>query len=106
MQPGSIVVCIDDSGWREMAYKVFPRLPIKGRHYTVRRIIPNIDAESGFFGIALFEIRGESAFFLRSDGDFSFEEYHFRSIRFRLLPFLGIKSADRKKSIFNKIFQN
>lgn len=103
MQEGDIVLCIDDGKWRKRAYEVFPQLPKKGHYYTIRRIIPNIDVEGGLFGIALVEIRGETAFFLNSQGDFLYEEYHFRSTRFNLTSpplFMTIKS---KKSLVTKI---
>ena len=104
MKEGDIVICVDDSKWRKRAYEVFPQLPKKGYYYTIRRIIPNTDTEGGLFGIALVEIRGETAFFLDSNGDFTFEEYHFRSTRFELPSPPLFMTIKRKKSIINKIF--
>jgi len=87
MKPGSIVRCVDDTHWREHAYKDFPTLPIREGLYTVRRIIPNIVLPNGPPGVALEEIRGAWAIFATYRGDTVYEEYHFRMNRFvEILP--------------------
>ena len=82
MKPGSVFLCVDDSNWDEYARKDFSELPIPGRLYTVRRVIPNIIDPSGPDGIALAEIFGSWHFFDHFNGKTVFEECHFRKNRF------------------------
>jgi len=82
MKPGSVVFCVDDSNWDEYARKDFSELPISGRLYTVRRVIPNIIDPTGPDGIALAEIFGSWHFFDHFNGKTVFEECHFRKNRF------------------------
>jgi hypothetical protein len=82
MKPGSIVVCIDDTGWDEHVSKDFPFLPVKNRRYTVRRIIPHFIDPNIPDGVALEEIRGNWDFFKTYNGTIVYEEYHFRMNRF------------------------
>lgn len=83
MKPGSIIVCIDDTGWDEHVYKDFPCLPVKNRQYTVRRIIPHFIDPSIPDGVALEEIRGNWDLFKTYYGTIVYEEYHFRMNRFK-----------------------
>jgi len=93
MKPGSIVRCIDDSNWRELAHQDFPRLPVKDALYTIRRIIPNIIQRDGPTGVALEEIRGVWDTFQTYEGTYVYEECHFRLNRFEeVLPPQSIES--------------
>ena len=90
MKPGSVVLGVDDSNWDEYARKDFSELPISGRLYTVRRVIPNIIDPSGPDGIALAEIFGSWHFFDHYNGKTVFEECHFRKNRFlEIIPLQG-----------------
>ena len=82
MKRGSVVLCVDDSNWDEYARKDFSELPISGRLYTFRRVIPNIIDPSGPDGIALSKIYGSWHFFDHYNGKKVFEECHFRKNRF------------------------
>ena len=89
MKPGSVVLCVDDSDWDEYARKDFSELPISGRLYTVRSVIPNIIDPSGPDGIALAEIFGSWHFFDHYNSKTVFEECHFRKNRFlEIIPLL------------------
>lgn len=83
MQAGSYVVCINDTNWDAIAYVLLPELPVKGRVYKVRRVIPNFDDNSSEDGIALEGIYGEWRIFNTYYGTQVYEEFHFRMSRFR-----------------------
>ena len=83
MKVGSKVICIDDSNWAADAQMVFDKLPVKGRCYIVRRIIPDFTKANGAHGIALHGIYGKWDFWKNIHGQEVFEEAHFRMKRFR-----------------------
>ncbi len=83
MKPGSIVCCIDDTGWSQDSHHLFPTLPKKDNLYVIRRVIPNWVDPHGPPGIALEEIFGSWRLFKTHSGKTIFEEYHFRKNRFQ-----------------------
>jgi len=94
MQPGSVVVCVNDSKWTIWATRTFSSLPVKGEFYVVRQIFPNIYWPSGPPGIALEEIRGIRGFYSTYYGTKVFMERHFKLARFKeVVPYFEIESA-------------
>ena len=84
MQVGSYVVCINDSNWDKLAYKKLSELPVKGKVYPIRRIIPNFDT-TGIIedGVALEGIFGDWDIYTLKGNIKKFEEFHFIISRFR-----------------------
>ncbi len=84
MKPGSLVICINDSGLSPDANAIFNSLPIKNKIYQVRRVIPDIfdPPQANPAGIALEEIFGDWEFLKTRDGTYVYEEIHFRMDRF------------------------
>jgi hypothetical protein len=90
MQAGSYVVCINDSNWDKLAYKKMSELPVKGKIYRIRRVIPNFDTNCYEDGVALEGIFGEWDFYTLKGNIKIFEEFHFIISRFKEIedPFL------------------
>ena len=83
MKVGSKVICIDDSNWAANAAMFCDKLPVKGRCYIVRRIIPDFTKKNGAPGIALHGIYAKWDFWKNIHGQDVYEEAHFRMNRFR-----------------------
>jgi hypothetical protein len=63
MQVGSYVVCVNDSNWDILAYVKMSELPVKGKIYRIRKVIPNFDAHCNEDGVALEGIFGDWGFY-------------------------------------------
>lgn len=83
MQVGSYVVCINDSNWDKLAYKKLSELPVKGKVYRIRRVIPNFDTHCNEDGVALEGIFGDWDIYTLKGNIKIFEEFHFIISRFR-----------------------
>lgn len=83
MQVGSYVVCINDSNWNKLAYVKLSELPVKGKIYRIRRIIPNFDTHCDEDGVALEGIFGDWDIYTLKGNIKIFEEFHFIISRFR-----------------------
>jgi hypothetical protein len=83
MQVGSYVVCVNDSNWNKLAYVKLSELPVKGKIYRIRRIIPNFDTDCNEDGVALEGIFGDWDFYWLSFNKRIFEEFHFIISRFK-----------------------
>ncbi len=83
MQEGSYVVCINDSNWNKLAYKKLSELPVKGKIYRIRRVIPNFDTDCNEDGVALEGIFGDWDIYTLKGNIKNFEEFHFIISRFR-----------------------
>lgn len=83
MEAGTFVLCIDDSNWDPLAFVKMSSLPVKGKVYQVRRVIPDFTSKCGNAGIALEGIYGDWSIFTSYNNQSVFEEYHFRMNRFR-----------------------
>ncbi len=83
MQVGSYVICVNDTNWSELAFVKMSMLPKKNHIYRVRRIIEDFRNSEGDIGIALEGIYGDWNNFINDYNQTVFEEYHFRSKRFR-----------------------
>jgi len=84
MQVGSYVVCINDSNWNKLAYKKLSELPVKGKIYQIRRIIPNFDTTGSIEdGVALEGIFGDWDIYTLRGNIKIFEEFHFIISRFK-----------------------
>jgi hypothetical protein len=83
MQVGSYVVCINDSNWDKLAYKKLSELPVKGKIYRIRRVIPNFDTHCNEDGVALEGIFGDWDIYTLKGNIKIFEEFHFIISRFR-----------------------
>jgi hypothetical protein len=83
MQEGSYVVCINDSNWNKLAYKKLSELPVKGKIYRIRRVIPNFDTDCNEDGVALEGIFGDWDIYTLGSNINIFEEFHFIISRFR-----------------------
>jgi hypothetical protein len=83
MQVGSYVVCINDSNWDKLAYKKMSELPVKGKIYRIRRVIPNFDTHFNEDGVALEGIFGEWDIYTLKGNIKIFEEFHFIISRFK-----------------------
>ena len=83
MQLGSYVVCINDSNWDKLAYKKLSELPVKGKIYRIRRVIPNFDTHCNEDGVALEGIFGDWDIYTLKGNIKIFEEFHFIISRFK-----------------------
>jgi hypothetical protein len=83
MQVGSYVVCVNDSNWNKLAYVKLSELPVKGKVYRIRRVIPNFDTDCNEDGVALEGIFGDWDFYWLSFNKRIFEEFHFIISRFK-----------------------
>ena len=83
MQVGSYVVCINDSNWDKLAYKKLSELPVKGKIYRIRRVIPNFDTHCNEDGVALDGIYGDWDIYTLKGNIKNFEEFHFIISRFK-----------------------
>jgi hypothetical protein len=83
MKVGSKVICIDDTNWSYGVNEHFDVLPQKGKVYTVRRIIDNINSPDGPPGIALYNFFGRWSLYEHYSGHEVYEEAHFKMNRFR-----------------------
>ena len=83
MQAGSYVICINDSNWDYLAFKKLSALPVKGKIYRIRRVIPNFDNCYNEDGVALEGIFGDWDIYTLDANKRIFEEFHFRITRFR-----------------------
>jgi hypothetical protein len=83
MQAGSYVVCINDSNWNKLAYKKMSELPVKGKIYRIRRVIPNFDTNCYEEGVALEGIFGDWDIYTLKNNIKKFEEFHFIISRFK-----------------------
>ena len=84
MQVGSYVVCINDSNWNKLAYKKLSELPVKGKIYRIRRVIPNFDTTCSIEdGVALEGIFGDWDIYNLKGNIKIFEEFHFIISRFK-----------------------
>jgi hypothetical protein len=83
MQVGSYVVCINDSNWDKLAYKKLSELPVKGKIYRIRRVIPNFDTHCNEDGVALEGIFGDWDIYTLKGNIKIFEEFHFIISRFK-----------------------
>ena len=83
MQVGSYVVCINDSNWDKLAYKKLSELPVKGKIYRIRRVIPNFDTHCDEDGVALEGIFGDWDIYTLKGNIKIFEEFHFIISRFK-----------------------
>jgi hypothetical protein len=83
MQVGSYVVCINDSNWDKLAYKKLSELPVKGKIYRIRRVIPNFDTHCNEDGVALEGIFGDWDIYTLKGNMKIFEEFHFIISRFK-----------------------
>ena len=83
MQVGSYVVCINDSNWDKLAYKKLSELPVKGKIYRIRRVIPNFDTHCDEDGVALEGIFGDWDIYTLKWDIKIFEEFHFIISRFK-----------------------
>lgn len=83
MQEGSYVVCINNSNWNKLAYKKLSELPVKGKIYRIRRVIPNFDTDCNEDGVALEGIFGDWDIYTLKGNIKNFEEFHFIISRFR-----------------------
>jgi hypothetical protein len=99
MKPGSIVCCIDDTGWSQDVYQLFPTHPKQDNLYVIRRVIPNWVDPNGLPGIALEEIFGNWTLFKTYSGQTIFEEYHFRKNRFQ-----EVQAPDHINDFFVELF--
>ncbi len=91
MQAGSYVVCINDSNWNKLAFVKLSELPVKGKIYQIRRIIPNFDTSGSIEdGVALEGIYGDWDIYTLKGNIKIFEEFHFIISRFKEIedPFL------------------
>lgn len=84
MKAGDYVICIDDSNWNEEVFERFNTIPVAGRVYQIRRVIPHWSIKNGPDGLALAGIFGDWDIFETFDGREIYEEYHFRQDRFKL----------------------
>ena len=83
MHVGSYVVCINDSNWDKLAYKKLSELPVKGKIYRIRRVIPNFDTHCNEDGVALDGIYGDWDIYTLKGNIKIFEEFHFIISRFK-----------------------
>ena len=83
MQVASYVVCVNDSNWNKLAYVKLSELPVKGKVYRIRRVIPNFDTDCNEDGVALEGIFGDWDFYWLSFNKRIFEEFHFIISRFK-----------------------
>jgi hypothetical protein len=83
MHVGSYVVCINDSNWDKLAYKKLSELPVKGKIYRIRRVIPNFDTHCNEDGVALEGIFGDWDIYTLKGDMKIFEEFHFIISRFK-----------------------
>ncbi len=87
MKPGSIVICVDDGNWDEVAYTTFNKLPQLHHIYTVRQIFENTERADGPPGVAVEGIHGKFMVVDTWQGTIVSMEAHFRMTRFEeLLP--------------------
>jgi hypothetical protein len=83
MQVGSYVVCVNDSNWNKLAYVKLSELPVKGKVYRIRRVIPNFDTDCNEDGVALEGIFGDWNIYTLRGNIKIFEEFHFIISRFK-----------------------
>ena len=83
MQVGSYVVCVNDSNWNKLAYVKLSELPVKGKVYRIRRVIPNFDTDCNEDGVALEGIFGDWNIYTLRGNIKNFEEFHFIISRFK-----------------------
>ena len=95
MEIGSIVVCVDDGNWWYDIMEYFKVLPVKGKLFTVRMIIPNMKDPNGPPGVALEEIYGKIDTINTYAGEIRDVEVHFKIKRFQeVLPPENISIED------------
>lgn len=92
MKPGSLVVCVDDVFTPDCKTK-FDVLPVRGKLYVVREIIPNKFERNGPDGVALEEVRGILWTYYSYNGVRITEEVHFKMKRFvEVLPPMDVEA--------------
>ena len=82
MQPGSIVICVNDRNFDSDAKDLVSALPQKDHLYTVRELIPDTNDPMGEPGIALEEIYGKLVRVTTYTGRSCLVEFHFYAWRF------------------------
>lgn len=88
--PGQKVVCVDDAGMDRILLCLVSALPVKGRVYTVRGIVPPTPFDDGY-GLLLDEITGN----IHPGSGF---EFSFRVERFRPVTDIGFAHEILRKA--------
>jgi hypothetical protein len=98
MQPGSTVICINDSNFPPDILQCVTEIPRKDHVYTVRELIPDTDDPFGPPGIAVEGIKGKMVWVPTFTGRWIWVEYHFYHWRFaELAPPLTTTEVQEKE---------
>ena len=105
MQPGSIVICVDDKNWRSNAAEMISSLPIEGHIYTVRKMIPSTIGPGKPDGVFLEGIFGKIVVYTNYNGQQDSCECHFRQSRFaEFLPPRSVSVREEEQLLMEKVF--